>query len=178
MSSWMTKFDKNLSLILTVSDFDYNEFTQGNYNYDKEIVQELGYPRYDDLTNDNLKKQIVIMPTWRNYIKNKHQLVNSQYYERFNNLLNNEKLIDYARDKGYEIILKPHPLMYKFIDAFDVNEYVIVKFFDDLIDSIKISFIILFNSSEVSNPRIFFSLSLKKSSSLYLIYADSSVNPK
>ena len=124
MSSWMTKFDKNLSLILTVSDFDYNEFTQGNYNYDKEIVQELGYPRYDDLTNDNLKKQIVIMPTWRNYIKNKHQLVNSQYYERFNNLLNNEKLIDYARDKGYEIILKPHPLMYKFIDAFDVNEYV------------------------------------------------------
>ena len=37
MSSWMTKFDKNLSLILTVSDFDYNEFTQGNYNYDKEI---------------------------------------------------------------------------------------------------------------------------------------------
>lgn len=139
MSSWMTKFDKNLSLILTVSDVDYAEFTGEHYNYDESIVQELGYPRFDNLTNDNLKRQIVIMPTWRNYIKTATQLLNSSYYEHFNGLLNNEKLIEHAKKTGYDIILKPHPLMNRFIKVFDVNEYVkidnVTKHHDLLCDS-------------------------------------------
>ena len=139
MSSWVTKFDKRLSLILTVSDVDYNEFTSDHYNYDPEIVQELGYPRFDNLTNENLKKQIVIMPTWRNNIKTANQLVNSEYYTRFNGLLNNERLIEHAKKTGYDIILKPHPLMYKFINVFNVNDYVkvdnVTKHHDILCDS-------------------------------------------
>jgi len=124
MSSWITKFDKNLSLILTVSDLDYKEFLSDHYSYDNSIVQLLGYPRFDNLTNENLKKQIVIMPTWRNYIKTANQLINSEYYKRFNGLLNNEKLIEHAKKTGYEIILKPHPSMFKFINVFDVHDYV------------------------------------------------------
>lgn len=124
MSSWVTKFDKNLSLILTVSDIDYAEFTGNHYSYDDSIVQTLGYPRFDNLTNKNLKKQIVIMPTWRNNIKTANQLINSEYFKRFNGLLNNKKLIEHAKKMGYDIILKPHPLMYKFINVFDVDDYV------------------------------------------------------
>ena len=122
MSSWVTKYDKNLALIVTVSDYDFKEFSR--YNFEEGIVQTLGFPRYDNLTNENLKKQIVIMPTWRNYIKNTNQLLNSEYYSRFNNLINNERLINAAKEKGYEIILKPHPLMYEFMDVFDSNDYV------------------------------------------------------
>lgn len=124
MSSWVTKFDKNLSLILTVSDVDYAEFTSDHYNYDSDIIQELGYPRFDNLTNDNLKRQIVIMPTWRNNIKTANQLIDSDYFKHFNGLLNNERLISHAKKTGYDIILKPHPLMYKFINVFNVNDYV------------------------------------------------------
>ncbi len=124
MSSWVTKFDKNLAMILTVSELDYGEFTSDRYAYDNSIVQLLGYPRFDNLTNDNLKKQIVIMPTWRNYIRTSTQLINSEYFKRFNGLLNNERLIEHAKKTGYEIILKPHPSMFKFINVFDVNEYV------------------------------------------------------
>ncbi|AMD17398.1 hypothetical protein TL18_04810 [Methanobrevibacter sp. YE315] len=124
MSSWMTQFDKNLELVLAVSEYDCKEFTSENYNFDEDIVKILGFPRYDNLTNAHLKKQIVIMPTWRNYIKNSYQLINSEYYARFNSLINNERLIEYAKKKGYEIILKPHPLMYEFIDSFDKNDYV------------------------------------------------------
>ena len=124
MSSWVTKFDKNLSLILTVSELDYAEFTSDRYAYDNSIVQLLGYPRFDNLTNENLKKQIVIMPTWRNYIRTSTQLINSEYFKRFNGLLNNERLIEHAKKTGYEIILKPHPSMFKFINVFDVNDYV------------------------------------------------------
>lgn len=124
MSSWVTKFDKNLALILTVSELDYGEFTSDRYAFDNSIVQLLGYPRFDNLTNENLKKQIVIMPTWRNYIRTSTQLINSEYFKRFNGLLNNERLIEHAKKTGYEIILKPHPSMFKFINVFDVNDYV------------------------------------------------------
>ena len=124
MSSWLTKFDKNLYLVLAVSDYDYNEFLGDNYNLDKDIIQTLGFPRFDNLTNDNLKKQIVIMPTWRNYITNKNQFINSELFERFNNLLNHPKLIQYAKDHGYEIVLKPHPNLNRFISAFELNDYI------------------------------------------------------
>lgn len=139
MSSWMTQYDKNMELVLTVGKYDFEQFTNENYNFDEEIVKILGFPRYDNLTNENLKKQIVIMPTWRNYIRNANQLINSEYYFRFNNLINNERLINHAKSKGYEIMLKPHPLMYDYIDNFDKNDFVkvdnITKHHEILCDS-------------------------------------------
>ena len=60
----------------------------------------------------NLKKQILIMPSWRENIqKNEFVLKNSKYCKGLNNLLNNEELIDYAKDKGYKIIFK-HGISY------------------------------------------------------------------
>ena len=66
------------------------------------------------------------MPSWRNYIKNEDDLINSEYFKRWNSLINNEEFIEYAKQKGYEIIFKPHLNLYKYIDLFDANEYVTV----------------------------------------------------
>ena len=123
MSRWLRKYDHNLALLLTVSDLDTRAFIE-NYNFDEEIIQGLGFPRFDNLSNDNLKKQIVIIFTWRNYIKNENSLKNSEYFDRINSFINNEKLIESAKEYGYDIIVKPHPLMMKFIDIFDRNEYI------------------------------------------------------
>lgn len=120
MTNWLRKYDINFSLLLTVSDLDYRAFVE-NYNYDEEIIQELGFPRYDNLTNDNLKKEIVIIPTWRKELRTDDDLIHSEYYMRWNNLLNNEKLIDYANEKGYEIVYKPHPNSLKFLELFNTD---------------------------------------------------------
>ena len=66
------------------------------------------------------------MPSWRNYIKNEDDLINSEYFKRWNSLINNEEFIGYAKQKGYEIIFKPHLNLYEYIDLFDANEYVTV----------------------------------------------------
>ena len=126
ISSWLHKFNRNLALISTTSDLEKKSFLDVGYNYDEEIIQTLGFTRYDNLNNENTKKQIVLMPSWRNYIKNEDDLINSEYFKRWNSLINNEEFIEYAKQKGYEIIFKPHLNLYKYIDLFDANEYVTV----------------------------------------------------
>lgn len=127
ISRWLRKYDKDLSLILTVSDLERESFLDPSYNYAPEIIQTLGFPRFDNLESKNLKKQILIMPSWRENIqKSVHGLKKSKYFIELNNLLKNEDLISFAKEKGYEIIFKPHPNLFKFIDIFDLSEDIIV----------------------------------------------------
>lgn len=138
MPNWLRKYDHNLSLITAVSEVDYKSYLKC-YNFDEEIIQILGYPRFDNLTNENMKKQIVIIFSWRNFINNEHILLDSEYYERLNSLINNEKLINHAKEKGYEIIFKLHPRLVEYIEFFDKNEYVtfdeVTRYHDLICDS-------------------------------------------
>lgn len=120
MRSWLRKYDINFSLILTVSDLDQEAFVK-TYNYDEEIIQELGFPRFDNLTNENLKKEIVIIPTWRKAIRDEDDLLSSEYFMRWNNLLNDERLIRSANENGYKIVFKPHPNSMKFLHLFNTD---------------------------------------------------------
>lgn len=129
VSSWLHKYDKNLSLITTVSDAERQSFLDDGYNYDENIIQTLGFARFDNLNKkENLSKQIVIMPSWREnlYEMTPNYIKESQYFRRINSLINNEKLIDICKKNEYKIIFKPHPLVYEFIELFDRNDEVII----------------------------------------------------
>lgn len=168
ISRWLRKFDKDLSLIVTVSDMERQSFLVKDYNYSPEIIQTLGFPRFDKLESKNLKKQILIMPSWRENIqKNEFVLKNSKYFKGLNNLLNNEELIDYAKDKGYKIIFKPHPNLFKFIDLFDLDENIIV---DD-----EKTYHELFNESELlitDYSSVAFDFAYLKKPVIYYQYSD------
>ena len=125
MGNWLRKFDHNVSLIVATSLYDYDSYLK-YYNYEDDVIQILGYPRYDNLTNKNLKKQILVLFSWRHYITNRTTLIKSEYFKRFNSLINNKKLINSAKEYGYEIIVKMHPLMVDFIDEFDINKDIIL----------------------------------------------------
>ena len=124
MSSWLRKYDRNPKLIVTSAQLEYESLFDEGYNYGDDVIQLLGLPRYDNLTNRNVKKQIVIMPTWRNYLTNKGELTDSEYFKRFNSLINNEKLINHCNVNNYTIKFKPHPELTKYLELFDKNGYV------------------------------------------------------
>lgn len=130
VSSWLNKYDKNLEMILTTSKLEYKSLFKYPYNYKKEVVKLLGFPRFDNLKKESDSRQILIMPSWRRYLKFKSNevILNSEYFKRFNSLINNEKLIEAAKKYNYEIIFKPHPNVYDFIDLFDTNEYVKIDY--------------------------------------------------
>ena len=130
VSNWLHKYDKNLALLVCVSNKEYDSFFSYPYNYDKNVVKVLGFPRFDNLKKELTKKQILIMPSWRESLhnKNKNEILNSQYFKKINSLVNNVDLIDIAEKYNYDIIFKPHPLVYKFIDLFDKNDNVKIDY--------------------------------------------------
>jgi len=128
ISLWLRKYDKNLSLLVTVSEREAQSFMEYEYNYDEDVIKVLGFPRFDNLVNNSDEKQILIMPTWRRSVDHlkDEQIVKSLYFQKINELFNNERLIKLASEYGYDIIIKPHPKIMEFIDLFDTNDYVYV----------------------------------------------------
>lgn len=141
VSSWLNKFNMNLSLFVTSSPREYESIFQYPYNYKEDVVQMLGFPRFDSLKNEKDKKQILIMPSWRRYLDDE-TMADSEFFKRFDSLINNEKLIETAEKYGYEIIFRPHPNVYKYIDLFRENEHV-------TIDRTQQSYQKLFNSGSI-----------------------------
>ena len=128
MSNWLRKYDKNVKLLVTTADIEAKSFDDYEYNYADGVVQVLGLPRYDHLSNEYSNKQILIMPSWRRSLinANRSQIENSEYFLRFNSLINNDRFINLAKSTGYKIIFKPHPNTFEFIELFDTNDYVII----------------------------------------------------
>ncbi len=127
VSSWLHKTDKNVKLITTVSDAEKKSFLDPGYNYDENVIQTLGFPRFDNLkTNEKTKKQILIAPSWRTELHNMtiKYIMASNYFKTINSLINNSHLIEMAKKYGYKIVFKPHPMVYGYVDLFDTNEYV------------------------------------------------------
>ena len=119
ISTWLSKYDKNLSLISAASQKEHDSFLAEGYNYDEEIIQILGLPRFDNLKN-NPNKQILIIPSWRNYLRgNKKAFLNSKYFKNLNSLLNDKDLIRLIEEYGYNIVFKAHPELNNFIEESD-----------------------------------------------------------
>lgn len=129
VSSWLHKSDKNLKLITTVSDAERKSFLDPGYNYDENIIQTLGFPRFDNLkTNEKTKRQILIAPSWRTDLHNMtiKYIMDSDYFKTINSLINNKTLISIAEKYDYKIIFKPHPMVYGYVDLFETNEFVTI----------------------------------------------------
>lgn len=169
VSRWLRRYDKDLSLLVTVSDREAMSFLDHGYNYDEEIIQVLGFPRFDNLNDESNKRQILVMPSWRRYLENLtiDEIKHSEYFIKFNSLLNDEKLINFLKQKDYKIIFRPHPKVLDFIDLFDSNSQVIID-----TDS---KYQVLFNNSSLlisDYSSVSFDFAYIKKPVLYYHYAD------
>ena len=130
ISPWLNRFSMNLALLVTSSPQEYESIFENPYHYEEDTIQILGLPRYDNLKKENTKKQIFIMPSWRRPLtkKSKEYISKTEYFNRFNSLIRNEKMIKQCKKYGYEIIFKPHPNVYHYIDLYKPNDYVKIDF--------------------------------------------------
>lgn len=122
LSSWLNRFNKNISLFVTAACPEYQSVLGYNYHYSEKIIKLTGFPRYDRLYSQKRRK-ITIMPTWRAYLvagsidpkTGKRELnagfQKSQYFAMYNTLLNERRLFDAAQKLGYTIEFLNHPNM-------------------------------------------------------------------
>lgn len=119
VSEWLNAFDKPLAMIATVSDKEKESFAHPDYGYPHDIIRTVGFPRFDRLHDSN-RKEIVLMPSWRRYLDqlDGSDFVKTNFYRVFNEILSDEELIAYAKEKGYRLVFKPHRNLHKFAEAF------------------------------------------------------------
>ena len=141
ISGWLNKFNKNISIFVTAGSPEYRSILEGEYFYDENVVKLTGFPRFDNLTRmgRNVKKRILIIPTWRKSLSKcvDPRTDTSVYYDKFkesdffafyNGLINDSRLLECMRKKGYDGLFCLHPLFteqyvdFKENDVFTVNK--------------------------------------------------------
>lgn len=91
-----------------------------DFQYPQQDVFVTGLSRFDSLLKDDveLKPQILIIPTWRDWITDSERFLTSEYYEKYKELVHHPMLHQLASSYGFSILLCLHPNMQQFSNEF------------------------------------------------------------
>lgn len=139
-------------------------YVENKFGYPKDNVKYLGLCRFDNLHDINInKKQIVFMPTWRNWIglptNNSYKyedisdFTKTEYFLKCNELINNKELIKLLEDNDIKMYFFPHRNMQGFIEKFKTssNNVIVASMKNyDIQDILKDSALMITDYSSVS----------------------------
>ena len=120
-----------MSLFVT-STYDEWNYVKEHYHYPEGFVQELGLCRFDQLHRFEVKKdQILLMPTWRMYIRNKllperrekqeQHFCQTDYFKYWDGLLKDTQFLEFIERNQLQVIFYPHREMHPFLQCFHVK---------------------------------------------------------
>ena len=137
LSSDIDKQSMGLSAIITSSSREKQSILDLPYGYDENQLPVTGLCRFDKLYRESKKrpqeKIILIAPTWRHDLAGKVDektdlfgynplFKKSEYFDFFNKLINNEKLLDAMNQYGFKGIFLIHPAIISQIVDFQTND--------------------------------------------------------
>lgn len=102
-------------LFLVSSDRE-KELVVNDLEYKAEDVAVTGLSRFDALFKKDVekKRQLLIMPTWREWLVREDLFLESEYFERYKSLINSDKLHHLAEKHQFEIVVCLHTNMQKY----------------------------------------------------------------
>ena len=117
--------------VLHKNKVDYDYFVVSSKFEKEHILEEFGYseneviitglPRWDNLNNKAKKNKILLMPTWRSWIKSEEELLESNYFKTYIEFINNDKLHKVLEENGYELTFYPHYQTQKLLNKININ---------------------------------------------------------
>ncbi len=135
IAQYQNRLFDNTKLYYCVSPREVENIKKPIYGYDDSMIALTGAPRYDGLLGAKPRRQILITPTWRrsgtagtnDKGKNYDYSVNFRstvYYQIYNTLINDKRLIDCARRTGYRVVYLLHPILSPQLEDFEKNDFV------------------------------------------------------
>lgn len=127
----------NLDLFICGAKPEY-DYILSHYGYSNREIRYTGFARFDRLNYFSVKKQILIMPTWRDWLSpdfngsglSAHEIQDSLYFQKWTSFLKNEQLQVLARKYSVTFIFYPHYEMQRFLNLFPKgNETVVIADF-------------------------------------------------
>ena len=109
------------------------QYVKEAFGYPEGYVQYLGLCRFDELHQVKPDPKLIVMiPTWRNWFRmnskagddsaaEKHDFRQSDYYQRFQSMINNSRLCDYLETNDLRLVFYPHRNMQEFVHYFHTD---------------------------------------------------------
>lgn len=130
-AKWLFYDNTRMRLFICGAKPEY-EYIKKYFGYPEENVKYLGFNRFDDYHNIEVnKKQILLMPSWREWIASKNEyskkyedttdFTKTEYFQKYQQLINNKNLIDFLEQKDLVLYFYPHRNMQKYIEFFNTN---------------------------------------------------------
>lgn len=134
IAQYQNRLFDNTKLYFCVSPVEMDNLRNKVYGYKEEELILTGAPRYDGLISKD-QRYVLISPTWRRNVTagtNKKganhayspNFKHSEYFRIYNSLINDEKLISYAKKYNYKLIYLIHPILSPQLKDFTTNDYV------------------------------------------------------
>ena len=126
------KFRSGLDAIIASADSERKLIIKTNPKYNNKVYT-IGFCRYDQLSdssNNAPQKIILIMPTFRKWLrdigrlKNANEVFkNTRYYKAWNSFLSNEELRNMLNKNNMKLIFFPHNEMQELAQNFTTNDH-------------------------------------------------------
>ncbi len=107
-------------------------YVNSHYGYPEGWVRELGLCRFDRLHDFTVDvRQVLIMPTWRMYIRNEiygktkeeteEAFKETDYFKHWSGLLRDEGFLALLKERDLRVVFYPHREMRRFLSAFEIR---------------------------------------------------------
>lgn len=125
---WLYYKNTKIRLFICGAKPEY-DYVKSKFGYPEKNIKYLGLCRFDQLHGISInKKQIVFMPSWRNWIvlKSKNSkkyddishFKNTEYYKKIQEFICNKKIIEFLEKNEIDLYFYPHRNMQIYIDNF------------------------------------------------------------
>lgn len=111
-------YDVPFDLFIVSSDEEKKEIVMEEMGYKSEEVAVTGLARFDRLEHRKPAQDILLMPTWRDWINTDQQFLESEYFSTYIKLINNQDLNNLLREYNVCLNFYPH---YRAQDFFERN---------------------------------------------------------
>ncbi|TWT07163.1 teichoic acid biosynthesis protein [Planococcus sp. CPCC 101016] len=101
-------YDMPFDLFIVSSDPEKQVIVMDEMGYEDHEVAATGLARFDNLIQVNPPRDILLMPTWRDWINTDEQFLKSEYFLAYANLIQNEKLLGLLEEYNVNINFYPH----------------------------------------------------------------------
>lgn len=117
---------------IVVSSYFEKENYVKNYGYDEREIITTGMARYDHIDRSrNAVNKILFAPSWRRYLTNEvnaskwnileDKIIKSDYYIKFMEFLNDERLHEYLKKENLILEVKLHPIIKDAKNLFNIE---------------------------------------------------------
>lgn len=152
--SFLDYSNTGLDMIVAGVKPEYDYFISDVYGYPSSVVNLTGHCRFDQLNEFHTKRQILYMPTWREWLYKDGNFAQSEYAQKMNSLLHNSVLTQLLAENDLQLVFYPHYEVQKHIGYFmdtSLDEHIVIadKVHYDVQQLLKESLVLITDYSSV-----------------------------